>query len=129
MSDATTTIGELRELIREFVDERDWRQFHAPKNLAMAIAIEAAELMEHFQWIGVPASRALASDDAKRAAAGEELADVIAYGFALANELGLDVSEIIRDKMAKNVHKYPADEFRGRYGRDDPGEAPRGMGP
>lgn len=129
MSDATTTVGELRELIRAFVEERDWRQFHAPKNLAMALAIEAAELMEHFQWIDVPASRALAGDDAKRAAAGEELADVIAYGFALANELGLDVSAIIRDKMAKNVRKYPADEFRGRYGRDDPGGAPLGVGP
>ncbi len=125
MSDSTTTIGELRELIREFVEERDWRQFHAPKNLAMALAIEAAELMEHFQWISVDASRDVADDAAKRAAAGEELADVIAYGLALANELGLDVSDAIRDKMAKNVRKYPADEFRGRYGRDDPGGAPR----
>ena len=125
MSDSTTTIHELRELIRHFVEERDWRQFHSPKNLSMALAIEAAELMEHFQWIGVDDSRALASDPAKRAAAGEELADVIAYGLALANELGLDVSDAIRDKMAKNVRKYPADEFRGRWGRDDPGRAPR----
>lgn len=125
MSDATTTVSELRELIRAFVEERDWRQFHAPKNLSMALAIEAAELMEHFQWITVDASRELAVDPAKRAAAGEELADVIAYGFALANELGLDVSDAIRDKMAKNVRKYPAEEFRGRYGRDDPGGSPR----
>jgi NTP pyrophosphatase (non-canonical NTP hydrolase) len=125
MSDRTTTISELRELIRAFVEERDWRQFHSPKNLSMALAIEAAELMEHFQWISVEASRELALDDAKRAAAGEELADVIAYGFALANELGLDVSETIRDKMAKNIQKYPADEFRGRWGRHDPGGAPR----
>ena len=127
MSDSITTIRELRELIRRFVDERDWRQFHAPKNLAMALAIEAAELMEHFQWISVDDSRALADDQAKRAAAGEELADVIAYGLALANELGLDVSDAIRDKMAKNVLKYPADEFRGRYGRDDPGQSPRAL--
>lgn len=125
MSDSTTTIGELRELIRAFVEERDWRQFHSPKNLSMALAIEAAELMEHFQWIDGVTSRALAGDPAKLAAAGEELADVIAYGFALANELGLDVSDTIRDKMAKNVRKYPADEFRGRWGRDDPGGAPR----
>jgi NTP pyrophosphatase (non-canonical NTP hydrolase) len=129
MSDSTTTIAELRDMIREFVEERDWRQFHSPKNLSMALAIEAAELMEHFQWISVEASRELALDDTKRAAAGEELADVIAYGFALANELGLDVSDAIRDKMAKNVRKYPPDEFRGRYGRDDPGEAPRGVEP
>ena len=122
MSDSTTTIAELRELIRAFVEERDWRQFHAPKNLAMALAIEAAELMEHFQWIDVDGvARRWPAIPAKLAAAGEELADVIAYGFALANELGLDVSDAIRDKMAKNVRKYPADEFRGRYGRDDPG--------
>jgi NTP pyrophosphatase (non-canonical NTP hydrolase) len=123
MSDATTTIGELREVIRQFVDERDWRQFHAPKNLAMALAIEAAELMEHFQWIDVDASRALAGDQEKLAAAGEELADVIAYGLALANELGLDVSDTIRAKMVKNELKYPAKEFRGRYSRDDKGGA------
>jgi NTP pyrophosphatase (non-canonical NTP hydrolase) len=124
MSDSTTTVGELREIIRTFVDERDWRQFHAPKNLAMALAIEAAELMEHFQWIDVEASRALADDAVKRAAAGEELADVIGYALALANELGLDVSDAIRDKMIKNARKYPAEEFRGRYGRDDPGGSP-----
>ncbi|HYO24118.1 MAG TPA: nucleotide pyrophosphohydrolase [Lacipirellulaceae bacterium] len=127
MSDSTTTIAELRELVRVFVEERDWRQFHAPKNLAMSISIEAAELMEHFQWISVEDSRELALDPAKRAAAGEELADVIAYGFALANELGLDLADAIRDKMAKNIRKYPASEFRGRWGRDDPGGAPRGV--
>jgi dCTP diphosphatase len=125
MSDSTTTIHELREMIRVFVEERDWRQFHSPKNLSMALAIEAAELMEHFQWISIDDSRSLANDPAKLAAAGEELADVIAYGFALANELGLDVADTIRDKMAKNVRKYPADEFRGRWGRNDPGGAPR----
>ena len=126
MSDSTTTVAELRDIIRAFVAERDWRQFHSPKNLAMALAIEAAELMEHFQWLDIEASRAVALDADKRAAAGEELADVIGYALALANELGLDVSETIRDKMAKNVQKYPAAEFRGRYGRDDPGGAPRG---
>jgi dCTP diphosphatase len=126
MSDATTTIHELRELIRVFVEDRDWRQFHSPKNLSMALAIEAAELMEHFQWIGIDASRDLANDPAKRAAAGEELADVIAYGLALANELGLDVADAIRDKMVKNVRKYPAEQFRGRWGHNDPGGAPRG---
>lgn len=120
MNDQTTTVAELRELIRKFVEERDWRQFHAPKNLAMSMAIEAAELMEHFQWLSVDDSRSLADDPVRRAAVGEELADVLGYGLALANELGLDVSETIRDKMAKNVKKYPADEFRGRYGKSDP---------
>ena len=121
MSDDSTTISELREIIRQFVDERDWRQFHAPKNVAMALAVEAAELMEHFQWLGVDASRELAADPAKLAAIAEELADVIGYGLALANELNLDVSDAIRAKMVKNAQKYPADEFRGRYGREDKG--------
>jgi NTP pyrophosphatase (non-canonical NTP hydrolase) len=118
MSDSTTTVAALREIIRQFVDERDWRQFHAPKNISMALAVEAAELMEHFQWIDAEASRGLPDDPAKLAAIGEELADVIGYGFALANELGIDVSDAIRAKMVKNRLKYPADEFRGRYRRD-----------
>jgi NTP pyrophosphatase (non-canonical NTP hydrolase) len=121
MSDATTTINELREIILRFVDERDWRQFHAPKNLAMALAIEAAELMEHFQWLEVEDSRELAADGEKLAAIGEELADVIGYGLALANELNLDVSDAIRTKMVKNAQKYPAAEFRGRYSREQKG--------
>lgn len=117
--DQRTTLAELRNLIREFVEERDWRQFHSPKNLSMSLAIEAAELMEHFQWIDVPASREAALDPARLGAMGEELADVLCYALALANELGLDVSTIVRDKMAKNAIKYPAAEFRGRYGSGD----------
>ena len=120
MSDATTTVADLREIVREFVDQRDWQQFHAPKNLSMALAIEAAELMEHFQWLDVEASRQLPADPARLAAAAEELADVLGYGLALANELGIDVADTIRAKMIKNAEKYPASEFRGRYGRDDP---------
>lgn len=116
MSDATTTLAELRELVRRFVDERDWRQFHSPKNLSMSLAIEAAELMEHFQWLSIDESRELAADRTRRAAAGEELADVLCYALALANELELDVATIVRDKMAKNAVKYPADKYRGRYG-------------
>lgn len=118
MSDATTTLAELRQIVRQFVDERDWRQFHAPKNISMALAVEAAELMEHFQWIDADASRQLTGDEAALAAIGEELADVVGYSLALANELGIDVSGAIRAKMVKNRLKYPADVFRGRYRRD-----------
>ena len=120
MSDRTTTVDELRQIIRQFVEERDWRQFHAPKNISMALAIEAAELMEHFQWIDAEASRRLPDDAAKLAAVAEELADVIGYSFALANELGIDVADAIRAKLVKNCQKYPAEEFRGRYSRDNP---------
>jgi NTP pyrophosphatase (non-canonical NTP hydrolase) len=116
-ADATTTVAELRKLVADFVAERDWSQFHSPKNVSMALAIEAAELMEHFQWLTTEASRELATDPQKLAEVGEELADVIGYSFALANELGLDISNAMRAKMVKNVQKYPAEKFRGRYER------------
>ncbi len=119
MSDQETTLAELREMVREFVDARDWHQFHSPKNLSMALAIEAAELMEHFQWITTDASRAVGADADKLTAVTEELADVMCYGMALANELGIDISAALRDKMKKNEAKYPAEEFRGRYGPED----------
>lgn len=118
MSDASTTIAELRTLVARFVRERDWEQFHAPKNLSMSLAIEAAELMEHFQWLDVEDSRRVATSD-RRTAIGEELADVLCYALALANVLDLDLSTTIRDKMRKNEAKYPASEFRGRFGPED----------
>ena len=116
MNDAQTTVAELRDLVRQFVDERDWVQFHTPKNLAMSAAIEAAELMEHFQWLTPEASLNVASYESEKAAVGEELADVVCYLLALANGLGLDVADCVERKMAKNAVKYPADTFRGRYG-------------
>lgn len=126
MPDDETTIAELRRLVDEFVSERDWHQFHTPKNLSIALAIEAAELMEHFQWLDPAESRSVAHDPAKLAAVGEELADVVCYALALANELGLDVSTAMRDKTIKNAAKYPADEYRGRWGQGDTrGEAPQ----
>lgn len=115
MDDERTTLAELRGIVRQFVDERDWRQFHSPKNLTMSLAIEAAELMEHFQWISTDESRAIATDREKLTAVGEELSDVLCYALALANELGLDLSTALRDKMLKNARKYPVDESRGRY--------------
>jgi NTP pyrophosphatase (non-canonical NTP hydrolase) len=119
--DAATTVAELREILAQFVAERDWSQFHSPKNVSMALAIEAAELMEHFQWLTTEASRRLVEQPEKLAAVGEELADVVGYALALANELGIDVSQAIRAKMVKNRLKYPAAEYRGRYGPEDDG--------
>src|SRR5260221_1697599 len=107
MSDASTTIADLRELVRRFVEERDWRQFHSPKNLSMSLAIEAAELMEHFQWIDNAASRRISDDPAKLGEVRDEIADVLCYALALANELNLDLSAAVRDKMVKNAAKYP----------------------
>jgi len=113
--DHTTTLADLRNLVARFVAERDWQQFHAPKNLSMSLAIEAAELMEHFQWIDIAESRRAADDPTKAAAIREEIADVLCYALALANELNLDLSQAVRDKMVKNAAKYPADRSRGRY--------------
>jgi NTP pyrophosphatase (non-canonical NTP hydrolase) len=88
----------------------------------MALAIEAGELMEHFQWLTTEASRDIGSDPDRLAAVGEELADIVCYALAIANELHLDVSQTMRDKMKKNERKYPAKEYRGRYGPEDPGQ-------
>ncbi|MFV1963806.1 MAG: nucleotide pyrophosphohydrolase [Pirellulaceae bacterium] len=121
MPDHETSIADLRERVRHFVDERDWQQFHSPKNLAMALAIEVAELMEHFQWITPEASRAVGEQSEKLAAIGEELADVFCYVLAMANELDIDLSVAFHAKMGKNEIKYPASEYRGRYGPDDSG--------
>ena len=115
MSDQTTTVADLRNMVRQFVDEREWEKFHAPKNVSMAMAIEVAELMEHFQWISAEESRLLGDNPDKLADIGEELADVLCYGLALANTLGIDVSETMRKKMEKNRAKYPVDRFRGRF--------------
>lgn len=119
--DKQTTVAALRAVVAEFVAERDWRQFHTPKNLSMSLAIEAAELMEHFQWLTPRESRELAQEPDKLAEVGDELSDILCYALALANELGIDVSAAFERKMAANRKKYPADEYRGRYGPDDPG--------
>ena len=119
MNDNETTIRDLREVVRKFVDERDWQQFHSPKNLSMALAIEAAELMEHFQWISSDESRSVGDDADKLTAIGEELADVFCYTLAIVNELNIDLSAAMADKMIKNARKYPAEEYRGRYGPED----------
>ena len=120
MSDQTTTVRELRDLLAAFVAEREWQPFHDPKNLAASIAIETAELMEHFQWLDVEASRQIPRDEAKLAEVGEELADVFCYTLAMANELQIDLSEVMRAKMVKNIAKYPVDEYRGRFEPDGP---------
>ena len=119
MSDTQTTVAELKKLVESFVDRRDWRQFHSPKNLSMSMAIEAAELMEHFQWLSAEESRETMHDPEKLGQVADELADVVCYSLAMANQLGLDLSTAVRSKMAKNEAKYPAEAYRGRYGPED----------
>lgn len=118
-NDDSTTVGELREMVAEFVAERDWSQFHSPKNLSMSLSIEASELMEHFQWITTDASREIVNDHETMSDVSDELADVLCYALAIANELDIDVGTAMRKKMVKNRQKYPAKEYRGRYGPSD----------
>jgi NTP pyrophosphatase (non-canonical NTP hydrolase) len=115
MDDSITTVNDLRDVVRRFLGERDWGQFHSPKNLSMSLAIEAAELMEHFQWIDIAESRRVKDDPEKIADVRDEVADVLCYLLALANELNIDLATAIRDKMVKNAVKYPAERSRGHY--------------
>ena len=105
-------MNDLKQSVREFVAERDWRQFHTPKNLAMALAVEAAEIMEHFQWL--TAEESLALDDEKRGQVGEEIGDVLLYLIGLSDSLDLDPLDQARRKLAANRLKYPAEKVRGK---------------
>jgi len=101
----------LRDKLRAFAEARDWDQFHSPKNLSMALMVEAAELMEHFQWLTEAQSAALPHDD--KQAVGEELADILLYLVRLSDKLGVDLREAALHKLEKNALKYPADQVRG----------------
>jgi hypothetical protein len=119
LSDASTTVAELKSRILTFARERDWEQFHAPKNLSMALAAEAGELMEHFLWATPEASAELVRQPAKRAAIEAELADVVIYALEFANIAGLDVAAAIERKMAANAARYPVEKARGRSDKYD----------
>ncbi|MGE3808813.1 MAG: nucleotide pyrophosphohydrolase [Gemmataceae bacterium] len=115
MPDSSTTFGELKEAVRQFAAEREWQPFHTPKNLSMGLAVEAAELMEHFLWIDGAASQRLADDPKQKEEVADELADVACYLLTLSYTLDIDLSEAIRAKIVKNARKYPADKVRGHY--------------
>ena len=114
LTDAATTVSDLKTRVLAFVRERDWEQFHSPKNLSMALAAETGELMEHFLWATAEQSRAIANEPARRAKIADELADVVIYALEFANMTGLDVSAAIEAKMAANAEKYPVEKARGR---------------
>ena len=114
LTDSATTVSDLKSRVLAFVRERDWEQFHTPKNLSMALAAESGELMEHFLWATADQSRAIAIDPAKRAKIADELADVVIYALEFANMTGLDLSAAIEEKMVANAKKYPVEKARGR---------------
>ena len=115
MTDQDTTVAELRQLIADFINKRDWEQFHDPKNLSMAIATEAAELMEHFRWSQNDESRKLIADEKIKDEVGQELSDILAFILSFANTADIDLASALKAKMAKNDLKYPADQYKGRY--------------
>src|ERR1041384_1237779 len=114
LTDSATTISDLKTRVLAFVRERDWEQFHTPKNLSMALAAETGELMEHFLWATPEQSRTIVTDPAKRGKIADELADVVIYALEFANMTGLDVAAAIEAKMIANAKKYPVEKARGR---------------
>ncbi|MCH7702773.1 MAG: nucleotide pyrophosphohydrolase [Planctomycetes bacterium] len=115
MDDEHTTVATLRRMMADFVAQREWEPFHDPKNLAASIAIEAAELMEHFQWLRSDQLEGVQKDPKALGEIREELADITAYVLSFANAMGIDLSSALADKMAKNDKKYPVERFRGRF--------------
>jgi NTP pyrophosphatase (non-canonical NTP hydrolase) len=109
----------LRESLREFARERDWEQFHSPKNLVMALSGEVGELTELFQWLTEEASRNLMSEPDRAQRVREELGDVYLYLLRLADELGVDLDEAGAAKMEINRLKYPVELARGRALKSD----------
>lgn len=113
--DSSTTVVELMKLIEDFVAERGWQPFHDPKNLSASIAIEAAELMEHFQWLRSDELDKVRRDPRKMEQIQEEVADVAAYLLSFASKMGIDLSAAVAEKMKKNAAKYPVEKFHGRF--------------
>jgi NTP pyrophosphatase (non-canonical NTP hydrolase) len=105
-------LKDLRDEIRGFIEERDWGQFHSPKNLAMALSVEVAEILEHFQWLTQEESRNLPPE--KLAEVREEIGDVVIYLIELAEKLGIDPLEAAKAKLETNSMKYPASLVKGK---------------
>jgi len=112
--DDKTTVQDLKTVVEDFVEERDWAQFHSPKNLSMALAIEASELMDLFKWKTVEEAQEEMKDKLLEDAA-DELADIMIYSIAFANRNGIDIAKAVTSKTEKNKAKYPADKFKGRF--------------
>ncbi|MFP3873865.1 MAG: nucleotide pyrophosphohydrolase [Thiohalophilus sp.] len=111
MSDIS--LQELKQQLKAFAEERDWEQYHSPKNLAMALIVEAAELVEHFQWLPQSESESLPPE--KHQEVAFEMADILIYLLRLAERLDIDLLDAVQQKMKINADKYPADKVRGSY--------------
>lgn len=120
-SDEITTVADLRSAVQRFVARRNWGVFHTPKNLAMSIAIEAAEIMEHFQWISIEESQQRVQPLAVRAEVADELADVLIYCLSFANSIDVDVTAAVLAKLARNEVRFPVDRVYGQLGSEQLG--------
>ncbi len=114
LQDKNATVAELRERVMAFAREREWEQFHTPKNLSMALAAEAGELMEHFLWVDARESADTVRLPKKRPHIEDEIADVVIYALEFANVCGIDLAAAIEAKLDKNAAKYPVEKARGR---------------
>jgi dCTP diphosphatase len=114
MASDKVTIQELILTIRSFAQDRDWEQFHAPKNLSMALAAEAGELMEHFLWCESEKSRQFCENPEKKVAIADELADVLIYALRFADVACIDPVVAINEKMQRNKDRYPVEKAKGR---------------
>ena len=112
--DGRTSVAELKEAVAVFIEGRDWERYHTSKNLAMGIAIEAAEIMEHFQWMSIEEGQELMRDASVRAEVADELADVLIYCLSFANQAGIDISDAVRGKLARNEERFPVEKYRGK---------------
>ncbi len=119
MTDGSPTFDDLVHAVRRFRDDRDWAQFHTPKDLAVSVAIEAAELLEHFQWKDADAVRAHLADAASRDAVAAEMADVLLLLVGCADAAGVDLLSAAFAKLEANAAKYPVEKARGRADKYD----------
>ncbi len=115
MKDQETTVAAMKDMVQAFVDEREWQRFHDPKNLSMSIAIEAGELMEHFQWLRSDQLGDVTKDRSVMAEIEAELADIFCYVLSFAGTMGIDLCASLESKMVKNREKYPAKDYKGRF--------------
>ena len=114
MSDGETLVSELKEIVQNFVQARLWEKYHNPKDLAESICIEAAELLELFQWRNFEEVQELIQKDKFKANIAEELADIIIYSLSLMNVLNINLVKTIVTKLEKNERKYPVDKYHGK---------------
>ena len=114
LNDSTATVADLKSRVRRFVTDRDWDQYHFPKDLAVGLSIEAAEVLEHFRFRSNSEIAALLDDEGFLEKVGHELADVLYFVLLMCNNMGLDASRLLEEKLAISSARYPVDKARGR---------------